>query len=362
MKCERIAGVGLWLVFTGAVATGQQPAESLPPQAPATTVIERTYPAQDQLPWRRVQTRRESGSREVVVEIQETLGVDGRFEPVQEITTETVRSRATTDVKREVSWLGAGRQRRLLETTRSGQEVLSDTDGRTVQTTRAPDLNGHPRLRFERTATSSRVAPDLHRTETTLLFPDLDDALREHARTEEVQHLVNGTPVRLDTTELGRDINGLWQPVEVRHAEIRNIGSSEQLEETIRRPDPSGALVVSERTITRRSGANGAEQVVIETFAQGAEGFVRLDAGLALQQRTRISTTPTADGGRQTVEEVEARNPVALNDPLRVVQRTVTTIRPIGGDRWLSERQLFERDVNGRLVPVLTDTEEAAGK
>jgi hypothetical protein len=79
-----------------------------------------------------------------------------------------------------------------------------------------------------------------------------------------------------------------------------------------------------------------------------------------LSERVRTSTTVTPDGGRSTVEEVEARNPVAAGDPMRVRQRTVSTLRKIGPDRWVTERQVFELDVNGRLVPTVTETQETS--
>ena len=72
-------------------------------------------------------------------------------------------------------------------------------------------------------------------------------------------------------------------------------------------------------------------------------------------------TAATTDGGRYTVEEVEGLSPVAPDDPLRMIRRTVTTVRQIGTDRWVTERQVFERDVNGRMRLVINDTEERAG-
>jgi hypothetical protein len=66
----------------------------------------------------------------------------------------------------------------------------------------------------------------------------------------------------------------------------------------------------------------------------------------------------TADGGRSTVEEVEARTPNAPSDPMRVIRRIVVTVRSVGPGRSVTERQMFERDTNGRMVLVANDTEE----
>jgi len=164
-----------------------------------------------------------------------------------------------------------------------------------------------------------------------------------------------------DSTRLLLDINGRPQPIETRSSETRDAGPSDYwMEETIRRPDPSGALVLSERNVIRRSEGNGSRQEVIEAYAYDDEGFARSDGRLALHQRVRISTTATADGGRQTVEEVEGHNLAAYRDPMRVIRRVVETVRQIGPDRWITDRQIFELDLNGRLVPIRTEREERA--
>ena len=72
---------------------------------------------------------------------------------------------------------------------------------------------------------------------------------------------------------------------------------------------------------------------------------------LELNRRVSRVTTVTQDGS-QTVEETEERNPGSPSEPLRVVQRSVTTLRRSGTDSYVSERQVFEPDGNGRLVLV----------
>jgi hypothetical protein len=163
-----------------------------------------------------------------------------------------------------------------------------------------------------------------------------------------------------DITLLAPDINGRWHTEEVRRLEIQELSPSERLEEeTIRRSDPNGTLIVNERTTTRRLQANGRDESVVEIYARDAEGFVRSGGRPALSHRVRVLTTATADGGRETVEEVEWRNPVAPSEGMQVIRRTVETVRNVGFDRWVTDRQTFERDTNGRLVLVLTDREQS---
>src|SRR5262249_23520441 len=174
---------------------------------------------------------------------------------------------------------------------------------------------------------------------------------------------VGSAVVRHDSTYSVRDMNGQWVPTEARSGQTRGIGSTERVEEeTIQRQNLNGALVVSDKVVTRTSESNGENRVVIETYSQGAEGFVRSDSHLALSQRVRRSTTASADGGRSTVEEIETRNPYAPNDPMRVTRRTLVTVRRVAVGRWFTERQIFDRDQNGRLLLTARETEETTDK
>ena len=120
------------------------------------------------------------------------------------------------------------------------------------------------------------------------------------------------------------------------------------------RRDLHGRDAVSEKVVTHRARTNDGERVVIETYLP----FMYVDR-LELNQRVRRVTTVTQDGS-QTVEETEERNPVAPSEPLRVVQRSVTTVRRSGTDSYVTERQVFERDGNGRLVLVRKQSEQTS--
>jgi hypothetical protein len=109
-------------------------------------------------------------------------------------------------------------------------------------------------------------------------------------------------------------------------------------------------------TAQQSAGPEDGKQVITETYAPSPEG-----GRLALARRVRRVTTVTNDGS-QTVEETEERNPALLSEPLRVIRRSVTTVRRTGAESYVSERQLFELDVNGRLVPVLSQTERTSSK
>ena len=61
--------------------------------------------------WRRVQTRTASGDRETLVETDEMPGVDSRWSPFQEITTEITRSGSKIQTRRDVTGFAYQSQR-----------------------------------------------------------------------------------------------------------------------------------------------------------------------------------------------------------------------------------------------------------
>jgi hypothetical protein len=120
------------------------------------------------------------------------------------------------------------------------------------------------------------------------------------------------------------------------------------------RRDLNGQDAVSEKVVTHRARNHDEERVVIETYLPSMEA-----GRLALSQRVQRVTTVTDDGS-QTVEETAEPNPVAASDPMRIVQRSLTTVRRSGNDSYVTERQVFELDGNGRLVLVPKQTEQTS--
>ena len=228
----------------------------------------------------------------------------------------------------------------LSEPTESRQKTQPRGDT-TVHNTWTSDLNGHLRLTSRVIEETRSSAPDLRHTDTTLLVPSINDTLRESERIESTARRINPAVVRHDSTHLVRDVNGRWRAIEIRRGEVREIGPSERVEEeTIQRPDLNGRLAVTE-TI-RRADANE-QNLVIETYAPHTGGSSNATGRPPLSERVHRTTTATADGGSYTVEDIEARSRVAPSEPLRVIRTTVTTVRRIGADQWVTERQVFER-------------------
>ena len=133
-------------------------------------------------------------------------------------------------------------------------------------------------------------------------------------------------------------------------------GTETETVATLGTRDLNGTIAVGEQVLTERTRTNDGEQVIVYTYLPSIEA-----GRLALSRRVRRVTTATTDGS-QTVEETEERNPASPSEPLRMIRRTVTTVRKSGADASVTERQVFELDVNGRLVPVFSQTEQTVGK
>lgn len=170
-----------------------------------------------------------------------------------------------------------------------------------------------------------------------------------------MKHRVDTSTVRRSTDRLIRRLHiGLVLcslALGATAATAQQSGSTTDTVVTLRNRDLNGTVTVTEQTVTRRTQTSDGDEVVIETYSPSIEA-----GRLALIRRIRRTTTATSEG-TQTIEETAERNPIAPGEPLRVNRRSVTTVRPSGADSYVSERQVFELDVNGRFVPVLTQIE-----
>jgi hypothetical protein len=252
----------------------------------------------------------------------------------------------------------------LIETTTAEQERLPDGTSRTITNAWDPDVNGHLGLASREVQEVKLVAPDVQQTEATIYLPGINEPLRETERVHETERQISPTLVQTDSLHEFRDPNGRWQITETRNQEVRTISPTEVVEEeTVRSQDSDQKLTLKERTITRRSSSVGSDQVVTEIYSSFIPGLVQDPSRpLQLDQRIRATTTPTLNGGSQTITETEARIPGVLNGPIRVVARTVETVQQVEPNRWETQRQTFTMDGSGRLVLTANEKQETQGK
>src|SRR5262249_11054699 len=154
--------------------------------------------------------------------------------------------------------------------------------------------------------------------------------LNEAERLHEIERQASPDLVQKESTRYVRAANGQFQAVETKNHEVRKTGATSSTEEeTINRVDANGALNPFARNVTSHSSTKGQEQVVTESYTQSP---TQPAGRLELKERTRITTTTTSDGGHQMIQELERANPVP-NGTLRVVERTVETVRRVGTDQ-----------------------------
>jgi hypothetical protein len=118
--------------------------------------------------------------------------------------------------------------------------------------------------------------------------------------------------------------------------------------------DLNGTTSVRERVVTQRSGTDDQNEVVTDTYLPSIEA-----GRLALSRRVRRVTTRTSDGS-QIVEEIERPSHAAPSEPPRVMRRIVTTVRQSGTGSSI-ERQMFDRNINGRFDLVCTESQRSSG-
>ena len=352
MKSPLIVATSLSIALISVNASAQQ----------GTAVTERVHSSAGLAPSRTVEQRTESAGRQIVVVTTALPGPDGRWLAVEEIATDTSRDgNGTERSRREVFGFDADRRRVLRETTDTTAEPSVNGIARSVEDTRVIDINGGFGLSTRRVEERNTVDSDVRETTTTLLTRGAE-GLRETERTANIARRIDPSLVRHETSHWLRDANGRWMPIASHTADVRSTGPAEHVEEeTMQRPDLNGRLTTSERVVTRRSESNGLEQATIERYSQNADGFSRTDNRLALEERIRRSTRATSDG-HSMVEEVEARSRVSPGDAMRIVRRTVVTVRSVAPNRQVTDRQVFELDVNGRMTLVHSETEETAAQ
>jgi len=328
---------------------------------PASQVIEQTDVSPGRLPWRLLRTTNQTADRETTTETEQIPDLDGRMAPVRETVVEIIRAGRIVRTNSKTFELGSSGQRRLAETRESTEAGSADGAVHATNTTRRSDVNGRLAI-TERVTEDGATTPGARRIERTLDRPDPNGQLRPAQRTEHTERLIAPQTVRATTTESHVDVNNQWQTTEVRNRDVRSIAGMEETEETSLERDLNGALWERERTVSRLTNQNGQEHLLIERFTDDGRYPVSSSLRRTPSSRVRRTTTVRADGDREIVEDVEERSPVASDDPLRLVRRTIETVRRTGAGRWETNRQVFERDPNNRLVLTILETEETTDR
>jgi hypothetical protein len=241
-------------------------------------------------------------------------------------------------------------------------QTLGAGASRSVTNTWIPDLNGRLSLSGRQVEEIKTPSPNVRQTDIAIYSPGLNQPLQESERLQRTETKVSNALTQTESTRSLRDGNGKWQTAETRSEEVRTSATERVAESTVRKMSVNGKLEVAEKTVTRQSKNNGQDETVTENYAQNVEGLVGGGNRLELNQRVRSAMSVAADGSQQTIREVEGRSAVSPSAPLRVIERTIETVRQVGPNQWEVQRQVFALDGNGRLVPVVSEKGQTVGK
>ena len=301
---------------------------------------------------RRTESHRESGNR--TVDTQSTqIYRSGRFEPVQDVETETVKVNGSTTrtIVRTFGRDSSG-QKTLLQVTEEEKQELANGGAKTVRTTSNPDLNGGLQVIQREVADTRKIDSDTSETKTTVFLPGVN-GMAPSMQTQERQHH-NGDTIDFQKTTLLPDASGNWQAGEVKRGTIKDDGKNRSSEESVSRQNSDGQMSEVSRTVARESkNASGASRSTVETFSTDVPGSAS-DGHMHLVGRVTGGRTANANGAQTTHQQLEQVNP---GNPSAGLQITVTStnVQASGPSGTQASQTVQVRDPGGNMNVVTVD-------
>ncbi|MGH9581072.1 MAG: hypothetical protein ACRD2R_08765 [Terriglobales bacterium] len=338
------AGAGLVLsLLPGLLAWGQTETEQ---SEPSKSVRQQRDSSGATLPSRVTETRRQDGNRKTKVQVIESPGLDGRYQPLLEREEQTIQVDAqTTRVVVKEYGRNSDGSRSLLRQSEEDTRALPGGGERSTRTISRPDVNGGMQAVERAVAESAPTGPDTRETRTTVLLPDVNGKFAAAERVHAVERRKEGGAAEVTTSHARPDANGTWGTYEVRKQTKAEGGDGAQVEEErVYRRDLNDAESLRERTVKRKwKDAAGREQQVEENYSRANSGAdVPDNDRLPLAQRSRSVTTTGADGRQRVEQAVEHREPGNASDGLRVTERALETSRRDAGGRQGQRTVSFE--------------------
>lgn len=302
---------------------------------------------------RKTETHSQDGNRTVDKQSVEILR-SGRYEPYQDIETESVQVNATSSrtVVRTFGRDSNGR-RVLLQMTEEEKQTFPG-GAKVVRSTSNPDANGRVQLVQREVQDTKKTSPTVEETTTTVMLPDVNGGLAPAMKVQERQERTGDHTVQVQKSTLLPDGAGRWQAGEVKQSTITEDGKSRTRDERVLRSGPDGRLAEVSRTVGRDSqDASGESNSTVETYSTDVPGSSS-DGRLHLVQRVTTAARNGAGGGRTTQQQVEQLNPGEPSAGLQVtIQSTDAQSTSATGTQ--QSRTLQVRGSSGALNVVSVD-------
>jgi len=306
-------------------------------------------------PTRTVQSHTQSGNRTQDNQSVQRRGLDGRFEPYQDIEKTTVQVDAST-VRTTTRTFGrdADGAKTLVQVTEEESHTRPGGDSYVVRSTSNPDANGNLQLAQREIEETKKTGKDVSETKRTVMLPSSNGGLAPAMMTQERRKQGANDTVESQKTTLLPDLNGKWQVSEVKQATTRQDGKSSTTEERVSRPDADGKLGEVSRTVTKESESAGEKRSTVETYSADVPGAAR-DGNLHMVQRATTTQATSSTGQQTTKHQVEQPDPGDPGAGVRVSIVTTDTVRP-GASGAQATQTIEMRDANGSLGVVSVDT------
>jgi hypothetical protein len=306
-------------------------------------------------PARTFESHTQSGNRMLDKRSVQRRGVDGHFEPYQDVERETVQVDATTTRTTTRTYgRDANGTKTLAQVTEEEKHTLPGGNSNVVRATSNPDVNGTLQLVQRQIEETKRITENEEETKLTVMLPSVNGGLTPAMKVEERRTRGADSTVDSEKTTLLPNGAGDWQVSEVRHATTRQEDKSRSTEERVSFPDSQGKLGEVSRTVSVESeSASGDKRNTVETYSVDVPGSSR-DGRLHLVERATTAQHTDTTGHQTTEQQLEQPN---FGDPrsgLRVTALTTETVRsgPSGAQ---STRTVQTRDANGSLGIISVD-------
>jgi hypothetical protein len=308
-------------------------------------------------PSRTSETHTDAGGRTVDNQSIETMGMDGRYVPYQDLQKETVKVDANTvrTVERAFARDSEGRKI-LVQVTEEEKRTLPGGEVKIVRTTSNPDANGGLQVVQREVQDTRQISPNVQETKTTFLTSSTNGGLAPSMQTTERNTKSSEHTVEFRKSTLLPDLNGGWQVGEIREGTVKEDGKDRTKEERVLRPGADGNLSVVERTVSKESeNAKGEKQGTVETYSNNLPG-TPVDGSLRLNRRVTTVHRKDEDGAQSTVKQVEQRNPGQPSDSPRVTEQAIDIVQPGLNGTTRQIQTLRSLDSTGGLKVVSADT------
>jgi hypothetical protein len=314
-------------------------------------------------PTRVTQSHQVEEGRTVDVQTLEAKGINGGTQLYGQTQTETLKVNATTTRITTRHYITGPEGNKVLNSvTVEEKRELPDGGQSVVRSDSSPDANGALQVTRREVQETSRTAPDVRTTNTTLFLPSPNGGFAPSVRTHEVQKQVQPGTTEYTRSVSLQDGSGNWQVNEIRQGTIEKAGDTETKRESVSRLNADGKMALAEKTLSKETRNDGEQHKQVQTFSTSMNGVTAYPDGQMHLDREVTTVTRTNPGGQQvTTESVDQRSQASPSGPLRPGQRTLD-ITSTGLEGVKQQTVTIESaSPNGGMETVWVDTKATTG-